>query len=181
MQELNQINIGCLSTRSQRFTWFIEYYNIKSFSVCTWQCYPLLEIFSSMHMTTIGFCFFSFTNFVFSIYLISIYFSRSNSATCQDTHLLLEYYIDKYLESNARWHYDFGLLTVEKSKATTMSTLELSQKFSLITAAKQTVNKYNIHQEWSYCTYKSDLNKCWVIICYQTKEYKCTFCIRLII
>ncbi len=86
------------------------------------------------------------TNFVFGIYLISIHYSKSNSATCQDTHLLSEFYAGKHLEPNAGWHYDFGLLTVEKRKATTMSTLEFGQKFSSITAAKQTVKEYIIHQ-----------------------------------
>ncbi len=52
-------------------------------------------------------------------------------------YLLLEYYIDKHLKPNTRWHYtDFRLLIVEKKKITTISTLELNQKFFLITIAK---------------------------------------------
>ena len=132
-------------------------------------------------MTTIGSRFFLLCKFVFGIYLTFIYCNEFNSATCQDTHLLSEYYASKHLEPNAGWHYDFGLLIVGKRKAITMSTLELGQKFSSITAAKQTVNKYIIHQVWSYRTYKSDLNRCWVIICRQAKDHKCAFCIRLTI
>ena len=60
-----------------------------------------------------------------------------------------------------------------------MSALELGQKFSSIAVAKQTVNEYIVHQGWSYRTYKSDPNRCWVVICRQAKEHKCAFRIRL--
>ena len=73
----------------------------------------------------------------------------------------------------------FWLLTACKKKGATMSALELGQKFSSIIITKQTVNKYIVYQRWSYRTYKSDLNRRWVVICRQAKKHKYATRIRL--